>query len=193
MAAHRCEADLTPSSSFSGTSSFAAMTIRATPPTSLKYGSFITVATTAVKRMRSSTAAPAPRIMPQRRCGGATPRHAIATTNALSPDNNTLIQMISLRASQKCGWWISVLNCVNTAPIAEGSKNSKNQFNPTSTIDRASLAIAQPRGVSGGYLSQIRKERAPWPGLQTIEGFCILRWRQTDPTIRTNATPSAEL
>src|SRR3954469_11123805 len=67
-ACHRCEADSTPSSSScSGTSSFAAITISARPPTSLRYGSSIRLPTMPVKMIRSSTAAPAPRVIPHRR------------------------------------------------------------------------------------------------------------------------------
>jgi hypothetical protein len=95
---------LTPSSSLlSGTSSFAAITISASPPASLRYGSAITVATTAVKMMRNTTAAAAPRIMPHSRWRCSSRRHASATTSALSPDNSTLIQMILVKATQNCG------------------------------------------------------------------------------------------
>src|SRR5882672_7774363 len=50
-----------------------------------------------------------------------------------------------------------MLNCVNTAPIAAGSKNSENQVNPTSTNDCASTRYRKTARASGGYLSQIRK------------------------------------
>jgi hypothetical protein len=56
-----------------------------------------------VKKMRSSTAAAVPSIMPQKRWRGASPRQAIATTSALSPDKRMLIQMIFERFTQNCG------------------------------------------------------------------------------------------
>ena len=53
------------------------------------------------------TAAPAPRIMPQSRCRGSSPRQASAITSALSPDSKTLIQMILPTATQNAGCVIS--------------------------------------------------------------------------------------
>ena len=47
-----------------------------------------------VKKMRSSTAAPAPSRMPQNRCRGGSERQASAITTALSPESRMLIQMI---------------------------------------------------------------------------------------------------
>ncbi len=63
----------------------------------------MTLAITTVKTMRSSTAAAVPSTMPQKRWRGASERHAIATTSALSPDSSTLIQMIFERFIQNCG------------------------------------------------------------------------------------------
>jgi len=108
-AAHRWAADCTPSSSpSSGTSSLAAITISASPPTNLRYGSSIKVTTIKVKMMRRITATPAPRIMPQSRWRGSSPRHASAITSALSPDSSTLIQMILPTATQNAGCCISL-------------------------------------------------------------------------------------
>ena len=56
-----------------------------------------------VKKMRSSTAAPAPRRMPQKRCCGGSERQASAMTTALSPERRMLIQMIWPTASQNAG------------------------------------------------------------------------------------------
>ena len=84
---------------------------------------------TTVKMMRKITAAAEPSTMPHSRWRGANPRHANATTSALSPDNSTLIQIIFERLTQNCGWWISVMNCPKTPPTP---KISENQFNPTS-------------------------------------------------------------
>ena len=107
-AAHRCAAASTsPSPSCSGTSSFAAMNSSANPPTSLRNGSAINVTTMPVKMMRRKTATPAPRIMPQNRWRGGSPRHAIAMTSALSPDSRMLIHMILPSATQKAGCCIS--------------------------------------------------------------------------------------
>jgi hypothetical protein len=47
-----------------------------------------------------------------------------------------------------------VLNCVKKAPIAEGSKNSETQFNPTSTSGSAVPPYRRSALTSGGYLSQ---------------------------------------
>ena len=47
-----------------------------------------------VKKMRSTTAAPAPSSMPQNRCRGGSERQASAMTTALSPERRMLIQMI---------------------------------------------------------------------------------------------------
>ncbi len=100
-AAHRWAAACTPSSSsFSGTSSFAAIKINAKPPISFRNGIVINVTTMNVKMMRRKTATPAPSTMPQTRCCGWSPRQASAITSALSPDNRTLIQMILVRATQ---------------------------------------------------------------------------------------------
>ncbi|MGY4595044.1 hypothetical protein ACVWXL_002790 [Bradyrhizobium sp. GM22.5] len=128
-ACHRCDADSTPSSSScSGTSSLAAITISARPPTSLRYGNSIRLATMPVKMIRSSTAAPAPRIMPHSRCRGLRPRQASAITSALSPDKRMLIQMILPTATQKVGSAISTRNWVKNAPIVAGSKICQSQF-----------------------------------------------------------------
>ena len=56
-----------------------------------------------VKKMRSTTAAPAPRRMPQKRCLGGSERQASAITTALSPDRRMLIQMIWPTAIQNAG------------------------------------------------------------------------------------------
>ncbi len=56
-----------------------------------------------VNKMRSSTAAPAPSRMPQKRCFGGSDRQASAMTTALSPDSRMLIQMIWPTATQKAG------------------------------------------------------------------------------------------
>ena len=56
-----------------------------------------------VKKMRSSTAAPAPSRMPQKRCFGGSERQASAITTALSPDSRMLIQMIWPTAIQNAG------------------------------------------------------------------------------------------
>ena len=53
--------------------------------------------------MRSSTATPAPRIMPQNRSFGGSIRQASAITTALSPDRMMLIPMICPAATQKAG------------------------------------------------------------------------------------------
>ena len=50
--------------------------------------------------MRSTTAAPAPRIMPQKRCRGGSERQASAMTTALSPDSMMLTPMIWPTATQ---------------------------------------------------------------------------------------------
>src|SRR5438046_3157858 len=135
-AAHRCAAASTPlSSSCSGTSSFAAITSSANPPTSLRYGSPINVTTIPVKMMRRKTATPAPRTMPQNRWRGGKPRHAIAMTSALSPDSRMLTHMILPSATQKAGCWISVWNWVKNAEIVAGSKICHSQF--TAFLPRA--------------------------------------------------------
>ena len=72
--------------------------------------------------------APAPKIMPHSRWRGASPRHAIAITSALSPDSRTLIQMILPTATQKAGWVISLWNWVKKAAMFAGSKICHNQF-----------------------------------------------------------------
>ena len=51
-------------------------------------------ATTTVKITRSSTATPAPRIMPHSRWRGGSVMQAIAITTALSPDRMMLTPMI---------------------------------------------------------------------------------------------------
>src|SRR5262245_30240928 len=73
-----------------------------------RYGSSISEATTPVKIMRSSTATPAPRIMPHTRCRCGSPRHAIAITTALSPESRMLIHMILSSATQNAVWPMSL-------------------------------------------------------------------------------------
>ena len=68
---------------------------------SLRNGISMTCAITMVKMMRSSTAAPAPSRMPQKRCRGGSERQASAITTALSPESRMLIQMIWPTATQK--------------------------------------------------------------------------------------------
>ena len=65
-------------------------------------------AITTVNRMRSSTAAPAPSRMPQKRCLGGSERQASAITTALSPESRMLIQMIWPTAIQNAGCIMSV-------------------------------------------------------------------------------------
>ena len=61
-----------------------------------------------VNVISSTTAMPAPMVMPHSRCRRGRPRQAMAITSALSPDNNTLIQMILPTASQNVGFCRSV-------------------------------------------------------------------------------------
>src|SRR5215467_7982998 len=81
-----------------------------------------------VKATSSTTATPAPMIMPHMRCRPCRPRHAMAMTSALSPDSKMLIQMILPTASQNAGRCISAWNCVKNAPILAGSNTCKNEF-----------------------------------------------------------------
>jgi hypothetical protein len=78
--------------------------------------------------IRRKTATPAPRIMPQNRWRGGSPRQAIAMTSALSPDSRMLIHMILPSATQKAGCCISAWNCVKNVEIVAGSKICSTQF-----------------------------------------------------------------
>src|SRR5499433_681065 len=71
--------------------------------------------------MRSTTATPAPRTMPQRRWRWGSPRHAIAMTTALSPDSRMLIHMIFSRATQNVVWPTSLQPLVTMASHVAGS------------------------------------------------------------------------
>src|SRR6478735_1273193 len=92
-----------------------------------------------VKAISSTTAMPAPMIMPHSRWAPCRPRQAIAMTSALSPDSSTLIQMILPTASQNDGCCISALNCVKNAPILAGSKTCKNEFTAYPLIPTSAL------------------------------------------------------
>ena len=71
-----------------------------------------------VKKMRSSTAAPAPSRMPQNRCCGGSERQASAMTTALSPDRRMLIQMIWPTAIQNAGCIMSCHKIIHrTLPL----------------------------------------------------------------------------
>src|SRR3954470_14709144 len=87
-----------------------------------------------VNTMRRMTAAPAPNTIPHSRCRGSRPRQASAITSALSPESNTLIQMILATASQNAGCCISVLKSLKNAPIAVGSKICSSQFKARSSL-----------------------------------------------------------
>ena len=67
---------------------------RSRPPTSLSAGISSTYCRPTVKTTRRTTAAPAPRMMPQTRCRRGRARQASAMTTALSPESRMLIQMI---------------------------------------------------------------------------------------------------
>ena len=77
-----------------GTISLTAIQSSSSPPTSLRKAIPMIWAMMMVKKMRSTTAAPAPSRMPQNRCRGGSERHASAMTTALSPESRMLIQMI---------------------------------------------------------------------------------------------------
>src|SRR5439155_5142192 len=93
---------------------------------------------------RSSTATPAPRIMPHNRCFGGNVRQAIAMTTALSPDRMTLTKMI----------W-------NT-PIQNGacvmSCHKKSTANPLFSNHRVPAAPRKPgqSTVFGSFLTSTR-------------------------------------
>ena len=70
-----------------------------------------------VKKMRSSTAAPAPSRMPQKRCFGGSERQASAMTTALSPDSRMLIQMICPTATQNATCIISAQRWLTEVPF----------------------------------------------------------------------------
>ena len=70
-----------------------------------------------VKKMRSSTAAPAPSRMPQKRCFGGSERQASAMTTALSPDSRMLIQMICPTATQNDHCSISAQRWLTEVPF----------------------------------------------------------------------------
>src|ERR1700760_709724 len=97
-----------------------------------------------VKAIKSTTAIPAPMIMPQSRLRPCRPRQAIAITSALSPDNSTLIQMILPTASQNEGCCRSAWNCVKNALILPGSKICSSEFKPVypRSIGRAAARSA---------------------------------------------------
>src|ERR1039458_1362221 len=71
--------------------------------------------------MRSSTATPAPRIMPHSRCLCGKPWQAMAMTSALSPDSRTLIHMILTSATQNWVLPISLQPLLTMASQAAGS------------------------------------------------------------------------
>ena len=102
-ARHSVSPALTLSSPCSSDGTISLMAIHSSrmPPTSLRNGISITCAITMVKTMRSSTAAPAPSKIPQKRCFGGSERQASAITTALSPESRMLIQMIWPTATQK--------------------------------------------------------------------------------------------
>src|SRR5579864_2776459 len=90
-----------------------------------------------VKAIRRITAMPAPITIPNRRWRPCRPRQAIAITNALSPDNRTLIQMILPTASQNDGLCRSAWNWAAKAPRLAGPTACNNQSTtppPTSSI-----------------------------------------------------------
>ena len=83
-----------------GTTSLTAIQSSSTPPISLRNAIAMICAMMTVKKMRSSTAAPAPSRIPQKRCFGGSERQASAMTTALSPESRMLIQMICPTATQ---------------------------------------------------------------------------------------------
>src|SRR5215468_9712667 len=114
----------------------------ARPPTILSHGSSIKAATKTVKTTRSSTATPAPKIMPHSRCRGRNPRHAIAMTTALSPESRMLIHMICSRATQKAAWPTSLQPLV-TMP-SHVVESAICAIEPT---ERPFLALRAPAGI----------------------------------------------
>ena len=78
----------------SGPSSFTAIHNSSTPPTSLRYGIFMSAVIAPANTTRNVMATMVPSTTPHRRCLGGSLRQASAITTALSPDNNTSIQMI---------------------------------------------------------------------------------------------------
>src|SRR5579872_821677 len=101
-----------------------------------------------VKAIKSTTAMPAPTIMPQSRCRPCRPRQAIAITSALSPDNRTLIQMILPTASQNEGVCMSIRICAKNAPILPGSTICNSEFT-VSPLDPTAAPTVHADEIAG--------------------------------------------
>src|SRR5262244_2683214 len=128
--------------------------------------------------MRSTTATPAPRTIPHRRWRWGSPRHAIAMTTALSPDNRMLIHMIFSSATQNVVWLISLQPLVSMASHVAGSiicaieptgRPFRSARAPTDDLDGPRLTPNQSTGETHGLASapkrhaQQRQQQQPSP------------------------------
>ena len=138
--------------SASSIASLMAMTIRSWPPKVFSIGAARIRSMTAVKAIRRTMPPAPPRKMPQKRCLGASSRHASAIRIALSPESRRSIQTISTTAQAKARF--SFIRAVRSVPRLRLSRDGpRRQFRPGPEIagrKEDSISDDRSRTLSAG-------------------------------------------